>query len=138
MSARDTSPASSSGTSTRTSPDTSGVESHLPLKPVVFHILLALAESEAHGYGVIQAVRTQTSDRIHLETGPFYRHLRKLMGSRWVVESDQRPEDDDPRRGAYYRLTSLGKEVLTAESRRMAEVVSLTTEMGLVPGGGSR
>ncbi len=138
MSPRDTSPTSSSGTSARTSSEVSGVESHLPLKPVVFHILLALAESDAHGYGVIQAVRTQTSDRIRLETGPFYRHLRKLMDNRWVVESGQRPDDDDPRRGAYYRLTPLGKEVLTAESRRMAEVVSLTTEMGLMPGGGSR
>lgn len=138
MSPRDTSPTSSSGTSARTSSEVSGVESHLPLKPVVFHILLALAASDAHGYGVIQAVRTQTSDRIRLETGPFYRHLRKLMDNRWVVESGQRPDDDDPRRGAYYRLTPLGKEVLTAESRRMAEVVSLTTEMGLMPGGGSR
>lgn len=137
MSDRDTS-SLPSGTSTHTSPDTSGVESHLPLKPVVFHILLALAESDAHGYGVIQAARAQSSDRIRLETGPFYRHLRKLMESGWVMESDQRPDDDDPRRGAYYRLTSLGREVLTAESRRMAEVVSLTTEMGLVPGGGSR
>jgi DNA-binding PadR family transcriptional regulator len=137
MSPRDTSP-TSSDTSARASSNTAGVDSHLPLKPVVFHILLALAESEAHGYGVIQSVRTQTSDRIRLETGPFYRHLRKLMESGWVVESSQRPDDDDPRRGAYYRLTPLGKEVLMAESRRMAEVVSLTTEMGLMPGGGSR
>jgi DNA-binding PadR family transcriptional regulator len=118
--------------------DSSAVESHLPLKPVVFHILLALADSEAHGYGVIQAVRAQTSERIRLETGPFYRHLRKLMEEGWVVESERRPEDDDPRRGAYYRLTDLGKVVLTAESRRMAEVVTLTEEMGLVPGGSSK
>ena len=111
---------------------------HLPLKPVVFHILLALAERDAHGYGVIQSVRTQTSGRIHLETGPFYRHLRKLMDRGWVEESADRPLDDDPRRGAYYRLTHLGMEILRAESRRMAEVVSLTAEMGLVPGGGSR
>ena len=111
---------------------------HLPLKPVVFHILLALAERDAHGYGVIQSVRTQTSGRIHLETGPFYRHLRKLMDRGWVEESADRPLDDDLRRGAYYRLTHLGMEILRAESRRMAEVVSLTAEMGLVPGGGSR
>jgi DNA-binding PadR family transcriptional regulator len=111
---------------------------HLPLKPVVFHILLALAESEAHGYGVIQVVRTQTSGRIHLETGPFYRHLRKLMDDGWVEESSDRPSEDDPRRGAYYRITSLGKEILSAESQRMAEVVSLTAEMGLVPGGSSK
>ncbi|MGW8267136.1 MAG: PadR family transcriptional regulator [Longimicrobiales bacterium] len=110
---------------------------YLPLKPVVFHILLALAEGDAHGYGVIQSVRTHTSSRIHLETGPFYRHLRKLMDRGWVEESADRPAEDDPRRGAYYRLTPLGLEVLMAESRRMAEVVSLTTEMGLVAGEGT-
>lgn len=109
------------------------VESHLPLKPVVFHILLALAERELYGYGVIQAVRQQSGGRIKLETGPFYRHLRKLIASGLVVESDSRPEGDDPRRGAYYCLTPRGREVVTAEGRRLAGLVSLTAELGLMP-----
>jgi DNA-binding PadR family transcriptional regulator len=106
-------------------------DSFLPLKPVVFHILLALAEQESHGYGVIQNVRDRSGGRIKLETGPFYRHLKKLMNGRLVEESDRRPENDDSRRGAYYRLTSLGREVVTAETRRMAGLVSLTEELGL-------
>lgn len=109
------------------------VESHPPLKPVVFHILLALAKQELHGYGVIQAVRAQSGGRIKLETGPFYRHLRKLIADGLVVESDSRPEDDDPRRGAYYRMTERGREVVGAEGRRLAELASLTADLGLMP-----
>jgi len=114
-----------------TAPTSKSADLFLPLKPVVFHILLALAEQESHGYGVIQTVRDRSGGRIKLETGPFYRHLKKLMNGRLVVESDRRPENDDSRRGAYYRLTSLGREVLTAETRRMAGLVSLTEELGL-------
>jgi DNA-binding PadR family transcriptional regulator len=108
-------------------------EAHLPLKPVVFHVLLALAEGDAHGYGVIQAVRAASAGRIRLETGSFYRHLRRLLDDGLVEESDERPDNDDARRGAYYRLTPPGREVLAAESRRLAELVDATRAMGLIP-----
>jgi DNA-binding PadR family transcriptional regulator len=114
-----------------TSPANESAESFLPLKPVVFHILLALAEHESHGYAVIHGVRNRSDGRIKLETGPFYRHLKKLMDGRLVVESERRPADDDSRRGAYYRLTSLGREVVAAETQRMASLVSFTEELGL-------
>lgn len=110
------------------------VERQLPLKPVVFHILLALASADAHGYGVIQAVREASAGRIPLETGAFYRHLRKLLDDGLVEETPERPADDDPRRGAYYRLTSLGTQVLAAEGRRLADLVAATEALGLIPG----
>ncbi|MGD8279300.1 MAG: helix-turn-helix transcriptional regulator [Gemmatimonadota bacterium] len=109
------------------------METWLPLKPVVFHILLALAEGDSHGYGVIRSVRARSEGRIHLETGPFYRHLRKLLDGGLVEETEARPEDDDPRRGAYYRLTATGRSVLTAESRRLAGLVTATRRLGLFP-----
>ena len=109
-------------------------ESFLPLKSVVFHILLALAEEESHGYGVIQNVRERSQGRIQLETGPFYRHLRKLMGDSLVEESTNRPVDADSRRGAYYRLTELGTDVVTVEGRRLAGLVAMTKELGLLHG----
>ena len=112
------------------------IESLLPLKPVVFHILLALAERDLHGYGVIQTVRRQSGGRINLETGPFYRHLRKLIESGLVEDSDARPDDDDPRRGVYYSLTPRGREVVAAEGRRLEGLVSLTAELGLLSGEG--
>ena len=110
----------------------SRVEAQLPLKPVVLHILLALAESDAHGYGVIQAVRERSEGRIRLETGPLYRHLRKLLDAALVDESGARPRDDDARRGTYYHLTELGRAVLAAEAERLASLVSLTEELGVL------
>lgn len=116
-------------------PTRRSVDSHLPLKPVVFHILLALAEQESHGYGVIQAVRERSAGRIHLETGPFYRHLKKLLDGGLVGESTKRPSGTDPRRGAFYKLTRLGQEVIEAEGRRLAGLVSLTRKLGFMSGG---
>ena len=113
---------------------TQSPEQHLPLKPVVFHVLLALAEGESHGYGVIQLVRRRSEGRILLETGPFYRYLRKLLDGGLVEETEHRPTEDDRRRGAYYRLTKFGREVIAAESRRLAQLMSLSTELGFDPG----
>lgn len=108
------------------------LDAYLPLKPVVLHMLLALAECDSHGYGVIQAVRERSGGTIQLETGPFYRHLRKLLDAGIVDEAGARPQDDDNRRGAYYRLTDLGRQVVRAEAKRLAGVVSLTEELGLL------
>ena len=111
------------------------VDRHLPLKPVVFHILLALAEHDLHGYGVIQAVRERSEGRIQLQTGPFYRHLKKLMDADMVRESSERPAQDDPRRGAYYELAPLGREVVAAEANRLAVLVSASAALGLTDRG---
>lgn len=108
------------------------VERWLPMKPVMLHILLALAEQDSHAYGIIQKVRERSQDRLRLETGPLYRHLRKLLEDGLVEETEVRPPDDDPRRGAYYALTRLGIGVIAAESRRLEGLVSLTKELGLV------
>jgi len=113
----------------------STAESWLPLKPVLLHILLALAEQECHAYGIIQTVRDRSSGRVRLETGPLYRHLRKLLDGGLIEESGSRPPNDDPRRGAYYALTRLGRAVVSAESRRLDCLLSLTKELGLMSKG---
>ena len=111
-------------------------EALVPLKPVVFQILLALAEGSSHGYGVMQAVRQGSNGRIPLQTGPFYRHLRRLFDDGLVEESPDAPSDDDPRRGAYYRLTELGREVVRSEATRLAGLVAKTEQLGLLPSEG--
>lgn len=95
-----------------------------PLKPAVFHVLLALAEGATHGYAAMQAVREQSGGRVSVGTASFYRHLAKLMDDGLVAEAASRPADDDPRRGAYYRLTPRGMRVLAAERTRLAALVA--------------
>ena len=102
-----------------------------PLKPAVFYILLALAERDSHGYAVMQAVRDRSAGRVPLRTGSFYRHLSQLLAEGLVSESAARPDDDDPRRGAYYRITARGQRALQAERRRLATLVSVLD--GLLP-----
>ncbi len=107
----------------------SRVDTFLPVKPVIYHILLALAERDAHGYGVIQAVQRQSSGQIKLPTGAFYRHLRRLLDDGLVVEAGPAPPGDDPRRGSYYRLTDTGRKVVQAEWRRMADLVAASRKL---------
>jgi DNA-binding PadR family transcriptional regulator len=95
-----------------------------PLKPAVFHILLALADEPTHGYAVMQSVRAQSAGTVPLRTGSFYRHLSRLMDDGLVAEAPGRPADDDPRRGAYYRVTPRGLRVLARERARLAALVA--------------
>jgi len=99
-----------------------GVTSALPLSPASLHILLSLAADDLHGYGIMQEVARQSEGKYKLGPGTLYDNLQKLIRRRWVQELGQRPGDDDPRR-RYYRLTSLGRGVLTAETARLAGVV---------------
>jgi DNA-binding PadR family transcriptional regulator len=95
-----------------------------PLKPAVFYILLALAAGENYGYALMQAVRDMSDGHVPISAGSFYRHLAKLMDGGLVVEAAARRAADDPRRGAYYRLTARGHSVLADERRRLAALVA--------------
>jgi len=94
----------------------------LPLSPAALHILLSLAGEDLHGYGIMQEVKRQSDGQYKLGPGTLYDNLQKLIERRLVQEVGQRPGDDDPRR-RYYRLASLGRAVLTAETSRLEGVV---------------
>jgi DNA-binding PadR family transcriptional regulator len=112
------------------------VDEHLPLKPLIFHILLALAEEERHGYAIMREVRERSGGHIRLETGPLYRHLKRLLDDGLVEESDYRPAPDrDDQRRRYYRLTTMGRAVMAAEAERMAELVKQIRQLGDVQAG---
>jgi DNA-binding PadR family transcriptional regulator len=99
-------------------------ESFLPLKPHWFHILLSLADQEQHGYGIMQEVLERTGDKVRLWPAMLYGTLKRLIEAELIEESDNRPAggSDDQRR-RYYRLTKLGRRVLTAESERLQDLV---------------
>jgi DNA-binding PadR family transcriptional regulator len=96
--------------------------SFLPLSPAALHILLSLAAEDLHGYAIMQEVARQSEGMYKLGPGTLYDNLQKLIQREWVQELGRRPGDDDPRR-RYYRLTSLGRGVLAAETARLAGVV---------------
>jgi DNA-binding PadR family transcriptional regulator len=98
----------------------------LPLTPPVFHILLALAEEERHGYGIMQDVARQTDGALQLGPGTLYGCLKRMLATGLVEESDERPDptlDDERRR--YYRMTAFGKRMVRAEAKRLAGAVTV-------------
>jgi DNA-binding PadR family transcriptional regulator len=96
--------------------------SFLPLTPLAFQVLLALADGERHGYGIILEVRERTDGLITLGTGTLYTMLQRLLEEALIEESSHRPVDDDQRR-KYYALTKLGRAVVGAEANRLQAVL---------------
>jgi DNA-binding PadR family transcriptional regulator len=112
----------------------SEVEAQLPLPAATFHILLALADQDRHGYGVIQDVAARTGGDLKLSAGTLYRSIQRMLDQGLIVETRERPdpEDDDERR-RYYRITSLGAAVARAEARRLSELVRMARAAGFAP-----
>jgi PadR family transcriptional regulator len=103
------------------------------LKPIPLHILLVLTDGESHGYAIMQAIRTRTNGAVAVQTASFYRHLGKLIDEGWVAEAAGRREDDDPRRGTYYRITPRGRQALAWEKRRLTDLVAQMKKIQLSP-----
>lgn len=104
----------------------SDVAQEIPLTPAVFHILLALADGEKHGYAIMQEVETATGGAVTMGPGTLYGSIKRMLRSGLIRESDERADDqlDDSRR-RYYELTALGRKVLAAEARRLEDAVRL-------------
>lgn len=102
-------------------------EELLPLTPAVFNILLALADGEKHGYGIMLEVEANTKGSVLMGPGTLYGSIKRMLQSNLIEESDERidPEMDDPRRRSYYRLTGLGKRTLRLEAKRLASQVEI-------------
>jgi DNA-binding PadR family transcriptional regulator len=100
-------------------------EELLPLTPAVFNILLALADGEKHGYGIMLEVEANTDGQVVMGPGTLYGSIKRMLQAGLIGESDTRvdPEMDDPRRRAYYRLTGLGQRVLALEAERLVSQV---------------
>jgi DNA-binding PadR family transcriptional regulator len=93
---------------------------------VEFHVLLALAGEERHGYAILQEVAGLTDGDLKLEPGTLYRALHRMLKDGWVVESARRPAADaDDERRRYYRLTPLGRRIAAAEAERLSRLVSI-------------
>ena len=102
-------------------------EELLPLTPAVFNILLALADGEKHGYGIMLEVEANTKGQVLMGPGTLYGSIKRMLQAGLIEESYERvdPGMDDPRRRSYYRLTGLGKRTLRMEAERLASQVQI-------------
>jgi DNA-binding PadR family transcriptional regulator len=115
-------------------PDRRDVDALLPLPPASFHVLVALAGEERHGYAILREVAARTGGAVQLGAGTLYRCIHRLLEQGLVEETSERPDpslDDERRR--YYRLTPLGAAVARAEATRLAGLVELARAKGLAP-----
>lgn len=110
------------------------IESLLPLQSATFHILMALADDDRHGYAIIQDVAERTSGELKLSPGTLYRSIQRMLEQGLITETRTRPapEDDDERR-RYYRITSFGVAVAKAETCRLNQLVKLARSRGFAP-----
>jgi DNA-binding PadR family transcriptional regulator len=107
----------------------------LPLPPATFHILLAVADEDRHGYAIIQDVAARTNGELKLSAGTLYRSIQRMLEQGLLVEPRERPEPElDDERRRYYRITPFGRAVAEAEARRLAQLVRMARNRGFAPG----
>ena len=103
-----------------------------PLKPAVFHILLALARDERHGLGIADEIEEITGGAVRLGPGTLYRSLKQMAANGLIRESRTRDADVDPRR-RYYTLTEAGRHALEADAARYDRLSRLARKRGVLP-----
>ena len=107
-----------------------------PLNHSEFHILLALADCERHGYGIMQEVMQRSAGTVRLGPGTLYGAIKRMLVTGLIEESSKRPasKNDDERRRCYYRLTRFGRRTATKEAERLAALVRVAEAKRLVSG----
>lgn len=109
-------------------------EAFLPLTPAVFHILLALADRERHGYGIMQDIAARTDGTMRMGPGTLYGSIKRMLADGLIEESGERPDPElDDERRRYYRLTELGRRVLGAEALRLDQLLRIAQAKHVLP-----
>ena len=110
------------------------IDGFLPLPTAVFHILVALADRDRHGYSIMQDVAQRTDGKVRLSAGTLYSAVRRMLEQGLIAElrGSPDPTSDDERR-RYYGLTKLGRDVAIAEARRVSDMLTQARATGLIP-----
>jgi DNA-binding PadR family transcriptional regulator len=104
----------------------------LPLTPAVFHILLALARGEKHGYEIMKEVGQDSGGKVKMGNGTLYGSLKRMLGDGLIADAGDRSDGGDTRR-KYYKLTKLGHKTLSAEMQRYVATAEVIKHSRLVP-----
>lgn len=104
----------------------------VPLRPPVYHILLALVGRDRHGLGIADEIERGSEGTVEMGPGTLYRSLAE-MAEAGLIRSVKAPSSDaDPRR-KYYRITPPGRELLAVETARLARLVEAARAGGALP-----
>ena len=110
------------------------IQTLLPLPTAFFHILVALADRDRHGYSIMQDVSARTDGKVRLSAGTLYSAVRRMLEQGLIEELRDSPDPasaDERRR--YYAITALGRAVALAEARRVTELLTQARAAGLIP-----
>ncbi len=104
------------------------------LQPAVFHILVALADRDRHGYSIMQDVATRTNGKVRLSPGTLYSSIHRMLEQGLIEELRESPDpDSQDERRRYYRLTPAGRRAALEEARRFSDMLSQARRTGLIP-----
>jgi len=98
----------------------------------MFHVLLALAGDDLHGYAILKEVELRTAGEVKLSTGTLYGIIKRLLNDGLIIERRERPSTHDDERRRYYRLTPKGRDVAATEAERLEKVVALARSRHLL------
>ena len=113
--------------------DDESIEGLLPLPPATFHILLAVANDERHGYAILQDVAQATHGELRLSAGTLYRSIARMVEQGLISEVTKRRAADEDTRRRYYSITPFGTAVARAEAARLSQLLRLARASGLTP-----
>jgi DNA-binding PadR family transcriptional regulator len=107
------------------------IDRHLPLSPAVFHLLLALAEEDRHGYALMQTIEERTNGLVKVGPGMLYGSIKWLLEENLIDEASKRGrgKDKEDDRRKVYRLTADGRAVVKAEAARLEAAVGLARSL---------
>ena len=105
-----------------------------PLTPAIVHILLAVADEDRHGYGIMQEVARLTDGDVRMGPGTLYGTIKRMLAARLIAEADERPDPEiDDERRRYYRITPVGRRALKHETGRVATLIAAARAKKVYP-----
>jgi DNA-binding PadR family transcriptional regulator len=108
------------------------VHKFIPLSHVSYQILLSLADHDMHGYGIIKEVSERTGGAIELETGTLYAAIKRMRDDEMLAVAARKPAPGEDARRRYYKLTPFGKDLLRAETLRLASLVAVAQQKRVI------
>ena len=104
-------------------------QDYLPLTETSFFILLSLATTSKHGYGIIKEVEAISAGRVVLAAGTLYSALRRMLEDGWIERLEDDDSSGDSRERKLYSLSDLGRRIFELETKRLQRLVRLTARL---------